>query len=109
MYPIKGHSFNSFVISAHFAVCSFSPKEVLSELVQPPGPHCSSPSRVPPASGTICGLLVDRQKGGSLQFLISCSGKGSLIRMFHMAIYAAAFHLSVRLRDKIVITLHKNG
>ena len=79
VYPIKGHSFNSFVISAHFAVCSFSSKEVLSELVQPPGPHCSSPSRVPPATGTIYGLLVDRQKGGSLQFLISCSGKGSLI------------------------------
>jgi len=78
MYPIKGAQFRLTFISAPFAVCPFSPTQVLSELIQPPGPHCSSPSWVTPASGTICRLLVDRQKGGSLQFLITCSGKDSL-------------------------------
>jgi len=78
LYPIKGAQFRLIIISAPSAVCPFSPTQVLSELIQPPGPHCSSPSWVTPASGTICRLLVDRQKGGSLQFLIACSGKDSL-------------------------------
>ena len=78
LYPIKGAQFRLILISAPSAVRSFSPTQVLSELIQPPGPHCSSPSWVTPASGTICRLLVDRQKGGSLQFLIACSGKDSL-------------------------------
>jgi hypothetical protein len=78
LYPINGIQFRLILISAPSAVCPFSPTQVLSELIQPPGPHCSSPSWVTPASGTICRLLVDRQKGGSLQFLIACSGKDSL-------------------------------
>ena len=79
----KDHSLYSFVRSAFFfAVRSFSSEEVLSELIQPPGPHCSSPGRIPPASGTFRRFLVDRQKGGSLQFFISCSGKGNFLTMF---------------------------
>ena len=78
LYPINGIQFRLVLISASSSVRPFSPTQVLSELIQPPGPHCSSPSWVTPASGTICRLLVDRQKGGSLQFLIACSGKDSL-------------------------------
>jgi hypothetical protein len=65
LYPREAILFLSVI---HFlsAVCSFPPAQVLTELIQPPGPHCSSPSRIPPASGAIRGFLADRQKGGPL-------------------------------------------
>ena len=67
------------ILVSHFAVCSLSPTEVLSELIQSPRPHCSSPSRFPPVSRALCGFLVDWQKGGSLQFHIAFSGKKSIL------------------------------
>ena len=100
-----------------FAVRSFSPEEVLSELIQPPGPHCSSPGRIPPASGTFRRFLVDRQKGGPLQFFFSCSGKGNFLTMFLLlwsyCNYAATFSMnnssSFLFGDKSVVNLHLAG
>jgi hypothetical protein len=75
------HNFNYVIIFFSFvAVCSLPPTEVLSELIQSPGPHCSSPSRLSPVSGALCGLLADWQKGGSFQFHIAFSGKKSVLR-----------------------------
>lgn len=108
------HNFYSFLCSACFAVCSFSPEEVLIELIQSPGPHCSSPGRVPPGSGTIRRFLFDRKKGGPLQFLISCSGKWNFLALFLFlwsydnlyCCFSAHNSSSCLLSDKHMIILH---
>jgi len=109
---LKGAWFWFFCNFCSFAVCSFPPTQVLSELVQPAGTHSSCPSRVPPAGRAICRLLVDRAKSGSLQFFISCSGMDRISTMFlSLCSYDNWSFLEVicLLRNETVIRLHLAG